>query len=78
MSAYDRYTTIRVEVDGHVAIVTLNRPERLNAVSWTMHAELATLFPDLTADDAVDAVLLTGAGGNDAVARGGAHARGLR
>ena len=45
-----------------VAIVTLNRPEILNAIDWPMHAALEELFVDLDNDRAVKAVVLTGAG----------------
>ena len=45
-----------------VAIVTLNRPEILNAIDWPMHSALEELFADLDNDRAVKAVVLTGAG----------------
>ena len=37
--------------DGPVRIVTLNRPEQLNATNHALHAGLAALFPQLDADD---------------------------
>jgi enoyl-CoA hydratase/carnithine racemase len=45
-----------------VAIVTLNNPERLNAWSSAMRAELGQMLAGLGADDGVKAVVLTGAG----------------
>ena len=42
--------------------VTLDRPERRNAISGEMHAELAPLFARIAADEAVRVVVLTGAG----------------
>ncbi|MFE2095968.1 enoyl-CoA hydratase/isomerase family protein [Streptomyces sp. NPDC059468] len=48
--------------DTGVAVVTLNRPERLNAVDAEMVAELVALWRELRFDDAVRAVVLTGAG----------------
>ena len=48
-------------VDG-VATVTLNRPERLNAVTSVLLRELIAAFDDADADDAVRAVIVTGAG----------------
>jgi enoyl-CoA hydratase len=45
-----------------VAIVTMNRPEILNAVNWDMHEELEQVFVDLDRDKAVLAIVLTGAG----------------
>ncbi len=57
------YETITIEKrpDG-VAILTLNRPERLNAVNGAMHSELTTIWLDLQADPDVRAAVLTGAG----------------
>jgi len=55
------YTTIEIETDGTLALITLNRPEKRNAISASMIAEL------LAALDAVEAggervAILTGAG----------------
>lgn len=44
------------------AVVTLNRPERLNAFNEAMHRQLAVALDELAADEACRAVLLTGAG----------------
>lgn len=59
---YRNYRELSVDVDGRIATITMNRPEKLNAVSKAMHGELATIFQDLNADDAVDVIILTGAG----------------
>jgi enoyl-CoA hydratase len=57
------YQTIAIEKrDDGVAVCTLNRPERLNAVNAVMHRELATLTRDIQADRAVRAAVITGAG----------------
>ena len=57
------YTTITYEAGGDgVAVVTLNRPDRYNAFDATMVDELAALWQSLRRDDAVRAVVLTGAG----------------
>lgn len=53
---------LRVERDGHVAVVTLDRPEKRNALSIQLRWELAAAFAGLAADDDVHCVLLTGAG----------------
>jgi enoyl-CoA hydratase len=45
-----------------VKLLTLNRPERLNAVDWTMVGELSELFRSLTGDLDVRAIVLTGEG----------------
>jgi enoyl-CoA hydratase/carnithine racemase len=49
---------------GPVAVVTLNRPGRINAVTFAMWRELGELFRGFVADEAVRAVVLTGAGGH--------------
>ena len=59
---YSRYEFIKVEKDGKVAIFTLNRPETLNAISPQLHTELEDIFADVTRDDDVNVVVLTGAG----------------
>jgi len=56
------YTEILLEVADGVALVTLNRPERLNAYTSTMGRELAEAFAACDADDAVRAIVVTGAG----------------
>ncbi|MPY92458.1 MAG: enoyl-CoA hydratase/isomerase family protein [Acidimicrobiia bacterium] len=57
------YKTIAIEKrDDGVAVATLNRPERLNAVNGDLHHELTTLPRDADADDAVRALVITGAG----------------
>src|SRR6266508_498574 len=57
--------TIRVERDEHddtVVLVTLNRPERLNALSLELVRELRTTFEGLDADPTARVIVLTGAG----------------
>jgi enoyl-CoA hydratase len=56
------FETITLERDGHVAILTLNRPERLNAISQAMLAELRAACDAVEADDGIRALVLTGAG----------------
>jgi len=51
-------------VDGKVATVTLNRPERKNPLTLEAYAELRDTFRDLTYTDAIKTVVITGAGGN--------------
>jgi enoyl-CoA hydratase/carnithine racemase len=50
------------EVDGPVATLTINRPERRNALSWTVVGDLRRAVADAKADPAVRVVVLTGAG----------------
>jgi len=55
--------TLRLDVPAPgVARVTLNRPERLNAMTSLMFSELIAAFEQLRDDDSVRAVVLTGAG----------------
>jgi enoyl-CoA hydratase/carnithine racemase len=54
--------TIELAIEGGVATVTFNRPEVRNAVNDAMRAELTGVLDQLTNDDAVRAVVLTGKG----------------
>jgi enoyl-CoA hydratase len=54
--------TILLERSGAVATVTLNRPAVLNALNLQMLDELSAAFAELDADDALRAVIVTGAG----------------
>ncbi|HAM47150.1 MAG TPA: enoyl-CoA hydratase, partial [Alphaproteobacteria bacterium] len=59
----ENYSTLLIEKrDNGVAIVTLNRPDRLNAVNGAMHHELARFTRDAEADRDVRVVLLAAAG----------------
>ncbi|MEM8925877.1 MAG: enoyl-CoA hydratase-related protein [Actinomycetota bacterium] len=50
-------------IDGHVAVLTLNRPERRNALSEGIYTGFARALPELAADPEVRVLMLTGAGG---------------
>jgi len=56
------FTTIKIDIDDEIATLTLNRPDQLNAFSVTMAAELMQAFGDLSENDGVRAVIVTGAG----------------
>jgi len=56
------YEFLRLEQDGQVATVTLDRPEKRNALSRALRSEIARCFGELAADDSVSVVVLTGAG----------------
>jgi enoyl-CoA hydratase/carnithine racemase len=56
------YETVLYEVRDDVALITLNRPERLNAWTPRMSAEQADAIARANADDAVGAIVMTGAG----------------
>jgi len=52
------------KLEGKVGVLTLNRPEKKNPLTFESYAELRELFRALAREDAVKAVVLTGAGGN--------------
>lgn len=56
------WTEILYDVQDHVATVTLNRPDRLNAWTRHMEGELRQAMEQAAADDAVRAIVITGAG----------------
>jgi enoyl-CoA hydratase/carnithine racemase len=56
------YEQITCEIDQSIMVVTLNRPDKLNAYTSTMGAELEDAFRRADTDDAVRAVIVTGAG----------------
>ena len=56
------YETILYEVDGPVLTVTLNRPDKLNAYTAVMGAEIQDAFQRADADDDVRVIIVTGAG----------------
>ena len=55
-------TQITVEKADGIATITLNRPEKMNAYTRTMGQEIIDAMDDIDADDAVRAVIFTGAG----------------
>jgi enoyl-CoA hydratase/carnithine racemase len=57
-------THFLLAVDGPVATITLNRPERKNPLTFESYRELADLFWAMQKDEDVKAVVVTGAGGN--------------
>jgi enoyl-CoA hydratase/carnithine racemase len=56
-----KYLIIEKRSSG-VAVVTMNRPEILNAINWDMHEELERVFVELDNDKSTRAIVLTGAG----------------
>jgi len=54
---------VKVARDGELAVVTIQRPEVLNALNDQTMNELAAVFAELDADDSVQGVVLTGYGG---------------
>lgn len=62
MNDYSEYEYLKIEVAERVATVTLNRPDKLNAVNAALHHEFEQIWRDLAEDRDVNAILLTGAG----------------
>lgn len=56
------YTTLQLEIKDGIAILTLNRPEKLNAVTEELEAELERALDELERREDVRVVILTGAG----------------
>lgn len=56
------YETITLDRDGAVAVLTLNRPQRLNAINRTMLEEIQRACDEVEADAATRALVVTGAG----------------
>ena len=56
------FGTVLYESKDRVATITLNRPERFNAISETMPEDITTAFSHANNDDSVHVVVLTGAG----------------
>ncbi|MCS3727501.1 enoyl-CoA hydratase-related protein [Bradyrhizobium betae] len=56
------YEQIICETDGPLLILTLNRPDKLNAYTGAMGAEITDAFQRADADDAIRAVIVTGSG----------------
>ncbi|MCZ6645690.1 MAG: enoyl-CoA hydratase/isomerase family protein, partial [SAR324 cluster bacterium] len=54
--------TLLFEVSGGVALITLNRPERLNAMNRPMLRDIQTALDRVEDDEAIRAVVVTGAG----------------
>ncbi len=61
-SAAVNFETITTEISEGIFTLTLNRPDKLNAFTATMAAELIAAFDAADADDAVRAIIVTGAG----------------
>jgi hypothetical protein len=65
-----KYEHILVEKEDGVGIVTLNRPEKLNAMNRKLSSELRDAVKELEAEDAIGCIVITGAG-NRAFSAGG-------
>ena len=59
---YSRYHSLSCERQDRVLIVSLNRPEALNAINAELHTELSHVFADIARDQETNVVVLTGKG----------------
>lgn len=57
------FETLLWDQEGYVATITLNRPEKLNAMSWVMFNELRDAFELVSSDPGIRCAVVTGAGG---------------
>ena len=68
---YDKFRSLLIEPKGNgVTLITMNRPEKLNAMTYEMHSELAMIWDAVEEDAATKVAVITGAGrafsaGND-------------
>jgi enoyl-CoA hydratase/carnithine racemase len=73
------FTQIRLDIDGPIATITLDRPEKMNAYTRTMMGEIIEAMDALDEDDDVRAIIFTGSGdrafcaGADLRPEGGGH-----
>ncbi|UCG83554.1 MAG: enoyl-CoA hydratase/isomerase family protein [Dehalococcoidia bacterium] len=59
---YNRYELVKIKKEGKVVVLTMDRPEALNAINPQLHDELENIFADVGRDDDIQAVVLTGSG----------------
>ena len=62
------YETILVKIENRIGIVTINRPNKLNALNRQVKSELADVLAKLDKDAQVDIIVLTGAGDKSFIA----------
>src|SRR5918912_595851 len=67
------YEYILVEKDSGVAILTMNRPDKLNAMNRQLSAELHDAVQQMEADEAIGCIVITGAGERAFSAGGDIH-----
>ena len=53
---------VKTETDGQVCTVTINRPDKLNAMNTEVAGELVSAFTEISGDDSIRVVILTGEG----------------
>jgi enoyl-CoA hydratase len=68
-----RYEQVLFEVEAGIALLTVNRPDKLNALSGAVVAELSDAFERIESDPSIRAAILTGAGAKAFVAGADIH-----
>ncbi|UCH64690.1 MAG: enoyl-CoA hydratase/isomerase family protein [Ignavibacterium sp.] len=56
------YKTLLLEIEDNIATVTINRPEKMNALNAQVMADLDTVFDDLKNNEQVYVIIITGSG----------------
>ena len=59
---YSQYKHLDIHINDGVAIITMNRPESLNATNSRLHYELSKIWLDIGEDDNVNVAVVTGSG----------------
>ncbi|HET9298279.1 MAG TPA: enoyl-CoA hydratase-related protein, partial [Candidatus Binatia bacterium] len=54
------FENVTVEIDGVIAVVTLNRPQQLNSLSYDLVKDLSLAMQALDEDEAIRVIILTG------------------
>ena len=67
------YETILVEHEDGVGVITLNRPDKLNAMNRQLNGELRDAVKAMDADDAIGCIVITGSGEKAFSAGGDIH-----
>ena len=57
-----KYNTLLLEVDNKIGILTINRPKSMNALNSELLTELEKVAEEIEKNEAIDVVILTGAG----------------
>jgi enoyl-CoA hydratase len=56
------YTPIKYEKKDGIAVITLNRPDKMNAINSVMHDELTAVAEDVRSDESITVLITTGTG----------------
>ncbi|MCX6151649.1 MAG: enoyl-CoA hydratase-related protein [Ignavibacteriales bacterium] len=57
-----RYNNLILEIDGNIAVIKINRPEKLNALNFATMKELRKIFQKLKKDENIFVIIITGSG----------------